>query len=81
MLFCVFGEVVNVIGNGVDIGEFVVCVVIMFEKVGFDVDYVLVVDGYLKLLIEMVENGGFVCILVVVWIGMMWLIDNLLVVL
>jgi pantoate--beta-alanine ligase len=77
MLPRALGEAANAIGNGAEIGESIARAVTTLEKAGFDVDYVSVVDGDLKLLTKMAENGASARILAAARIGTTRLIDNL----
>jgi pantoate--beta-alanine ligase len=77
MLPRALGEAANAIGNGAEIGEAVARAVTTLEKAGFDVDYVSVVDGSLKILTKMAENSGSARILAAARIGTTRLIDNL----
>jgi pantoate--beta-alanine ligase len=77
MLPRALGEAANAIGNGAEIGESVARAVTTLEKAGFDVDYVSLVDGSLKILTKMAENSGSARILAAARIGTTRLIDNL----
>lgn len=77
VLFCVLGVVVWVIVCGEEVGVVLEDVCVMLSVVGFVIDYVLFVD--VEMFVENLGVDWFWCILVVVWMGVIWLIDNIVI--